>query len=55
MINTEGAWEAIAGSDELGSYLGTQFTLTQDVVPGDIYSFKVRAKNKWGWGDYSDP
>lgn len=55
ILSDLGVWEVIAGSDSLGNYLGTEFTKTTDVVSGQIYSFKIRAKNKWGWGTYTDP
>ena len=48
-------WTAIIGTDEMGNFLGLEHTMTDNVVPGDSYTFKIRAKNKWGWGDYSDP
>lgn len=35
-------------------YSGTTFTLTDGVVAGATYAFKVMAKNKWGWGAFSD-
>jgi hypothetical protein len=39
----------------MGSYLGLSYTLTTDIVPGETYSFKIRPRNKWGWGEYSSP
>jgi len=38
-----------AGSD----YTGTSFTVASGVSVGNTYQFKVRAKNKWGWGTFS--
>lgn len=32
----------------------TQFILTSDIERGVVYSFKVRAKNIHGWGEWSD-
>lgn len=34
-------------------YLLTTFTLTDNIVEGNDYNFKVRSKNIYGWGDYS--
>lgn len=48
-------WIAIIGTDEMGNFLGLEHTMTNNVVPGDSYTFRIQAKNKWGWGDYSDP
>lgn len=39
----------------MGSYLGLSYTLTTDIAPGITYSFKIRPRNKWGWGEYSSP
>jgi len=35
------------------NYLGTTFTMTDGVVEGSDYYFKVRSKNIYGWGPYS--
>ena len=29
------------------------YTVTSGVTEGTTYSFKIRSKNKWGWGAYS--
>jgi hypothetical protein len=34
--------------------LGSEFTHTASIVPGDWYQFKIRAKNKWGYGAHSE-
>jgi hypothetical protein len=26
---------------------------SSDIIPGQIYEFQIRAKNKWGWGEWS--
>jgi hypothetical protein len=39
----------------MGSYLGLSYTLTTDIVAGETYSFKIRPRNKWGWGEFSTP
>ena len=44
-----------ACGDTTGSYLGTSFTITTNIVGGKTYSVRVRAKNVWGWGAYSAP
>jgi len=31
----------------------TTYTVTSGIVSGTTYQFKVRAKNYWGWGDFS--
>ena len=37
----------------LPSQIDTQFVLTSEVVPGESYSFKIRAANIHGFGDFS--
>ena len=34
-------------------YTGTDFTVTTGLTPGATYQFQVRAKNIWGYGDFS--
>lgn len=29
------------------------FEVTSNVYAGDLYQFRVRAKNVWGWGPFS--
>jgi len=29
------------------------FTVTNNVLEGQYYKFKIRAKNIWGWGPFS--
>lgn len=48
-------WESIVGTDEMGSYLGEEYTLTDGITPGVVYTFKIRPRNKWGWGEFSSP
>jgi hypothetical protein len=55
LVNRGSQWEAIAGSMALGNYLGTEFTMTDNVIAGHVYKFKIRAQNKWGWAAYSSP
>lgn len=43
-------------SDLLGSTIDSTaltFTVSSSVIGGSNYQFRVRAKNYWGWGDYS--
>lgn len=44
-----------ACGDATGSYLGSSYTITQNIVGGATYLVQVRAKNIWGWGAYSQP
>jgi len=39
----------------MGSYLGLSYTLTNTIVAGQTYSFRIRARNKWGWSEFSTP
>jgi len=45
-------WTEVIGYTSV--YSGTTFTLTGGVSAGASYGFKVMAKNKWGWGAFSD-
>ena len=50
---TDGAeWEELTGIYSL--YAASQFLQAVDVSSGNYYRFKVRAKNKYGWGEMSD-
>lgn len=56
-LYTDGAsgtstWTEVIGYTSV--YSGTTFTLTDAVSAGATYAFKVMAKNKWGWGAFSD-
>ncbi len=33
--------------------LTTSYIVTNGIIPGDFYQFKVRAQNKWGYGAFS--
>jgi hypothetical protein len=35
-------------------YSSTTYTVTSGVSAGSLYRFRIRAKNMWGWGEYSD-
>jgi hypothetical protein len=49
---TDGSsWVSLAGY--LSSYLDTTYLVTDNVIEGKSYRFRLRAKNVWGWGAYS--
>lgn len=54
-LGVDNIWESVVGTDAMGSYLGLSYTLTIDIVASVSYSFKIRPRNKWGWGEYSSP
>lgn len=33
--------------------LGSEYLVTQAVLPSYQYRFQIRAQNKWGWGEWS--
>ena len=37
----------------LSNSLATTYTVTENIVIGKDYQFRLRAKNIWGWGTYS--
>ncbi len=45
-------WYSLIG---LGEPILTQttFTVTKNILEGEYYQFKIRAKNIWGWGEFS--
>lgn len=47
-----GVYENLVGY--ASDYSTTAYTVTSGVSAGIVFSFRVRAKNMWGWGDYSD-
>ena len=44
-------WYNLIGSST--NSLTTSYIVTNGIVPGDFYLFKVRAQNKWGYGPFS--
>lgn len=46
-----GSWTAVVGY--LSDFTGTTAVVTQNIERGKTYQFRLRAKNKWGWGAYS--
>ena len=51
--STGGAsWVSLVGY--LSNYLGQTYLVTDNVIEGREYQFRLRAKNAWGWGAYSD-
>lgn len=47
-----GVYENLVGY--ASDYPDAAYTITSGVSAGMVFSFRVRAKNMWGWGDYSD-
>ena len=45
-------WETLIGY--LADYSGTQMQVTSRIQSGVTFIFRLRAKNIWGWGVYSD-
>jgi len=41
-------WVSLAG--DLSDYPGTSYVVTSGIVRGATYSFRLRARNVWGWG-----
>ena len=52
---TDGAsWMDLVGSPS--NYLLNEFIVTENIVAGEAYKFRIRARNVYGWqADYSDP
>jgi hypothetical protein len=47
-----GVWQELAG--ETNYYKETSFLCQTNIVAGQEYTFRIRARNKWGYGPYSD-
>lgn len=47
-----GTWYHLVGYSP--SSTGTSYTITSGITTGTSYLFRVRAKNIYGWGTYSD-
>ena len=47
-----GSWQSLVGNPT--NYMGLTFTVTAGVVPGSLYTFRLRALNVHGWGAYSE-
>jgi len=45
-------YQAVVGY--LTDYTGLEFSVTEHIVRGQTFRFRLRAKNMWGWGAYSD-
>ena len=45
-------WRELVGYSSI--YSSTTYTMTSGITAGNTYRFKVMAKNKWGWGQFSD-
>jgi hypothetical protein len=33
--------------------LSLEYIATESIIPSHTYQFRIRAQNKWGWGDWS--
>ena len=47
----DASWVSLAG--DISEYPGTSYIVTLNVERGATYRFRIRAKNLWGYGDYS--
>lgn len=53
-------WDAGTGTTDQNvigfnnMFTGTQISVTDNLVVGNPYKFRVRAKNIYGWSDFSD-
>lgn len=45
-------WSNLAGYSS--NFNAATYTATASIVAGETYLIKVRARNYWGWGDFSD-
>jgi len=45
-------WSNLAGF--ASNYLANEYTATSSIVAGRTYLIKVRARNYWGYGEFSD-
>ena len=45
-------WQHLVGYE--ADMLGTEYTVTQSILPSFEYSFQIRAQNKWGWSEWSE-
>ncbi len=50
---TSNSWEDLTGIFSI--FLASEYLVTNQVIPSKSYKFRVRAKNKYGWGQYSQP
>jgi large repetitive protein len=48
--NTNNVWVNLIG--ETSDYSATSYMATS-VIEGETYQFKIRANNRWGWGEFS--
>lgn len=46
------SWSNLAGYSS--NFIASSYTATASIVAGETYLIKVRARNYWGWGDFSD-
>ena len=44
-------WDYLVGFES--NMLENEYIVTQSILPSREYRFQIRAKNKWGWGDWS--
>lgn len=46
------SFQALVGY--LSDYLGQSYSVTEHITRGENFQFRLRAKNMWGWGVYSE-
>lgn len=51
-MQVAGVWIELVGQTTY--YKQTLFLIQTNIVSGQSYSFRVRARNKWGYGPFSD-
>lgn len=47
-----GVWTELVGQTTY--YQWTSFLMQTNIVTGVTYTFRIRGRNKWGYGEYSD-
>lgn len=52
-LTGQNSWEDLAGEVN-NDFLGNSFVATINIVEGSRYDFRIRAANKWGFGEFSD-
>lgn len=52
MHDTEDEWQEVVG--DTIAYLETTYTHS-DMKPDQVLHYRIRARNRWGWGQFSTP